>query len=149
MLREFGVLIILLVLLTGCGARDTMYNMESYKKGYAENASVGNKGAYKTYAEEIYNGEISVEEALEVLECDFLDDDDSEYYTAFAAMIDVINSQSKKDINDYYGRWSWLSDDEKLVASYMVMYGVIDIETYDEEVQRAINGNLREIQSGR
>ncbi len=127
MLREFGVLIILLVLLTGCGARDTMYNMESYKKGYAENASVGNKGAYKTYAEEIYNGEISVEEALEVLECDFLDDDDSEYYTAFAAMIDVINSPSKKDIND----------------------GVIDIETYDEEVQRAINGNLREIQSGR
>lgn len=148
MLRGLCILAAVAVLLTGCGARNTMYDMGSYKNGYVEDTAVESKSVYKTYAEEIYNGEISVDTALEVLGCGSMRED-SKYYEAFISMIDAFNSLSKEDIKDYYGRWGWLNDVEKLTASYMVMYNVLSINLYDEDTQHIINKNIKDIQNGR
>lgn len=143
MLKGLVIMLSMMVCLvvSGCGARGAMISMEYYKSNSA-------KEEYKTYAEEIYNGEITVEDALEKVGCEFTDKD-SEYYKAFVDVIEAVNIQSRQDIIDTYGKWSKLGKSDQITATYMVMLGVVDIEVYDSDVQKVIKNNIKDIKDGR
>lgn len=130
---------ILSSVLMGCGARDTLADINEYKE---ESASVEST-EYIYYAYEIYGSTIPLEYAIEKLGASDIDVD-SEYYKAFVNMVEALNYMSKDDVIRYYGKWRRLNGTEKLAASYMVFYGILDRSIYDKNALKTIDQSIEQ-----